>query len=253
MSNDNSSAHELLQGLGFTPPQSRTYLAMLELEAVSIRKIAEHTGINRGTTYEILKQLVTAGLVTLRRSGQREYYVAESPERLHEIIRDKRKELWRAQQLSQKVIPSLLSHTARPSGRPLVRYYEAEEGVVAILHDVLQTCRSLDAPEYYVYSSRRMRQFLYRKFPSFTDRRISEGITVKVIAVGEGGELAAGAERKWLPEPTSGSVSSYTIIYGQKVAHISIAGDYTPFGVVIEDEGTAHMQQLLFEQLWQTL
>ena len=61
------------------------------------------------------------------------------------------------------------------------------------------------------------------------------------------------AERKWLEESSDEEVSSYMIIYGDKVAHISISDDLTPYGVVIEERGTAAMQRLLFEQIWTQL
>ncbi|HEV7454556.1 MAG TPA: hypothetical protein VGO07_04835, partial [Candidatus Saccharimonadales bacterium] len=133
-------------------------------------------------------------------------------------------------------------------------YYEGDDGVVTILKDVLQTCRDLDNSFYYAYSTSKIRQYLYRKFPQFTDRRIAEGIAVKVIAVGEGGEMATGAERKWLlSEATPTAATSYTIIYGDKVATISTSNDLTPYGVIIEDAGAAAMQRMIFEQLWKHL
>jgi len=248
-----NNAEELLLQIGLTQLEAKTYLALLEMEAVSVRKVADHTGVNRGTTYEAIKKLIAHGLVSTRRSGQREYFSAESPEKIYDIIRDKRKDLYQSQQLSQKVVPTLLAQNARPQGRPIVRYFEDDEAIVTILRDVLQTCGSMEEPEYYVYSSRPLRQYLYRHFPKFTERRINEGIAVKVIAVGEGGEVAAASERKWIPEPQGSGISSYTIIYGNKVAQISISSDFTPYGVVIEDAGTASMQRLLFEQLWATL
>ncbi len=253
MDNDKVTVQTLLRELGFSEAEAQTYWALLDLETVSVRKVAEQSGINRGTTYEAIKRLVIAGLVHARRSGQREYFSAESPEKIYDLIRDKRKELWHVQQQAQAFIPELLAKKARPQGKPLVRYYEDDEGVVTILRDVLQTCNQLNNPEYYAYSSRPLRSYLYRKFPQFTERRLKENIAVKVIAVGEGGDPVAASERKWLPEPENGATSSYTIIYGNKVANISISNDYTPYGVVIEDAGTAAMQRLLFEQLWRTL
>jgi sugar-specific transcriptional regulator TrmB len=191
--------------------------------------------------------------VHARKSGEREYYSAESPEKVYDLIRDKRKELWRTQQQAQKLIPELLAKKARPQGRPLVKYYEDDEGVVTILRDVLHTAGQLEVPEYYAYSSKPLRQYLYRKFPQFTERRVNEGIAVKVIAMGEGGDPAGVSERKWLAEPEAGEISSYVLVYGNKVAQISISSDYTPYGVVIEDAGNAAMQRLLFERLWQIL
>jgi hypothetical protein len=150
-------------------------------------------------------------------------------------------------------MPALLAKSTTSLGRPKVKYYEDDEGIVVILKDVLQTCAKLNNREYYVYSSKPLRQYLYRKFPQFTSRRIAEAIAVKVIAIGDGGDPAAVSERKWLPEPAGSEPSSYTIIYGDKIAVISIASDYTPYGIVIEDKGAASMQHLLFEHMWRLI
>jgi sugar-specific transcriptional regulator TrmB len=239
--------------LGLESDEMRVYQSLLELENASIRKVAEHCGINRGTTYDILKILVQKGLVSTVKSGQRERYTAESPEKIFTLLQDKRKELWQAQELAKELVPEMLARSAQPQGKPLVRYYEDDDGVVAILKDVLQTCRILERPEYVAYSSRPLRQYLYRKFPQFTERRVEEGIEVRVIAVGEGGDKAPHAERKWLAEPADGTMSSYMIVYGNKVAHISISENLTPYGVVIEDSGVASMQRILFENIWHRL
>jgi sugar-specific transcriptional regulator TrmB len=253
MKNDRFTVQKLLTELGFAHTDAETYWALLNLETVSIRKVSQRSGINRGTTYEAIRRLIGVGLVNTRRSGEREYFTAESPEKIFDIIRDRRKELWETQQKAQEFIPELLAKKARPQGRPLVRYYEDDEGVAAILRDVLQTCGQMVNPQYYVYSSRRLRQYLYRGFPEFTERRIREGIAVRVIAVGEGGGPAAVSERKWLSDPGEVDISSYTIIYDNKVASISISEDETPYGVVVQDAGAVAMQRLLFEQLWRTL
>lgn len=249
MNDDKKEIYKLLHQLDLSEREAQVYDALLDMESVSIRKVADKTGINRGSVYDALKSLVGFGLVHVRKSGEREYFSAESPEKILDILREKRKDLLRTQHLANELVPKLLAEKARPTGRPLVRYFEDDEGVVSILKDVLSTCARMDKPLYRVYSSKAIRSYIYRKFPKFTDRRIDEGIEVKVIAIGEGGDRMPSSERKWLPEETD-KLSSYTVIYDDKVAHISIAKDYTPYGVVIEDEGAANMQRQLFDQLW---
>jgi sugar-specific transcriptional regulator TrmB len=250
---DNIKIEGLLTQLGLSDQAAATYLALLELETVSIRKVASSTGINRGTTYDVIKKLINFGLVSTRHKAKREYFTAESPEKIYELIRDKRRDLVRIMGQLQEVMPALLAKSTTSLGRPKVKYYEDDEGIVVILKDVLQTCAKLNNREYYVYSSKPLRQYLYRKFPQFTSRRIAEAIAVKVIAIGDGGDPAAVSERKWLPEPAGSEPSSYTIIYGDKIAVISIASDYTPYGIVIEDKGAASMQHLLFEHMWRLI
>lgn len=253
MPTDKPTVQILLQKLGFTPAQAETYWALLHLEAVSVRKVAAASGINRGTTYDAMRALVAAGLVHVRKKGEREYFAAETPDKIYDLIRERRKELLETQQTAQKIVPELMARQVRPQGRPLVKYHEDDEGVATILRDVLQTCARLESPEYCVYSSRPLRKYLYRKFPQFTARRIREGVRVKVIALGAGSDTEGLSERKWLPGSDNAEIASYSIIYGDKVAHISITSDYTPYGVVIEDTGAAAMQRALFEQLWRAL
>lgn len=251
--NDKVALIQLFAEVDLNEQDAETYLALLTMESVSIRKIAEQTGINRGTTYEAMKRLQNHGLVSTRTVGKRDYYSAEGPEAIFDVIRDKRKDLLGAQQVAQDLVPRLAALTSRPEGKPLVRYFEDDEGVLAILRDVLQTCAKLDAPLYRVYSTKELRQYLYRRMPQFTDRRIAEGIAVRVVAIGDGGDQADNAERKWLSGADESKLSSYVIIYGNKVATISISKDYTPYGVVVEDTGNASTQRLLFDTLWQGL
>ncbi len=254
MDSDNTKLISLLEGVDVPHNEAVTYAALLRLESVSIRKLAAATGINRGTTYDALKNLVALGLASVKSdNGKRERYTAESPERIYDIIRDKRHELLEASNSAKDLVPHLLANHASPSGQPLVRYYEGDEGVATILKDVLQTCRNLHQPEYIAYSSDQVRRYLYREYPQFTERRIAEGIAVKVIGVGGEAGDAALSQRKQLPDEPTGTVSSYILVYGSKVATISITSSNTPYGVVIEDVGAANMQRLLFDKLWTSL
>ena len=160
MKSDNDKFIGLLMGLGLSKNEAETYIVLQRLESTSIRKIATETGINRGTTYEALKRLTEAGLVSVRQNGKREQYTAESPEKIFDIIRDKRHELLDASEMAKSIIPDILARRANIEGRPLVKYYEGESGLATILRDVLQTCRDQRHPGYYAYSSRLVRQYL---------------------------------------------------------------------------------------------
>lgn len=253
MKNDNKTLIALLTDLDISENEAATYSALLQLESTSIRKIAAFTGINRGTTYDALKKLVSTGLVSVKSQGKREQYTAESPEKIYDIIREKRRDLLDATTVAKRIVPDLLARKAQSETGPLVRYYENGEGIATILKDLLQTCRAMKKPEYYAYSSSPIRHYIYQEYPQFTERRIKEGIRVKVIAVGEGGEETTMSERRWLPNPPEVSVTSYTIIYGPKVAVISMSSDLTLYGVIIEDAGATALQRLAFEHIWHSL
>ncbi|HEV7454016.1 MAG TPA: helix-turn-helix domain-containing protein, partial [Candidatus Saccharimonadales bacterium] len=105
---------ELLTGLELNRNEALTYAALLQIDSVSIRKIAAVTGVNRGTTYEALKHLVTVGLASVKSRGEREYYTAESPEKIYDLIRDKRRDLLDASSVAKTLIPRLLSKHVQP-------------------------------------------------------------------------------------------------------------------------------------------
>jgi sugar-specific transcriptional regulator TrmB len=245
--------YSAFQELGLKETELRVYTALLESGPTSIRAVAAAAKVNRGTTYEAIKSLSDAGLVAHTRKGERNKYRAESPERIYDLIEEKRRNLTQLETEARDIIPSLMALGRHRLGEPAVRFYEDEEGVAVILRDVLQTLEHDQTKQYYAYSSRSLRKYLYRRFPNFTRRRIADGIFVKVIAVGEGGEPDELSERRWIPEPLASDISSYTLIYGNKIALISVSPDDTPYGVVIEEPGVATMQRLLFETLWSKL
>lgn len=242
-----------LTQLGLAPTEAAVYQALLANGPTSIRSLATTTGINRGTTYETLKKLAAQGLVAHVRKGERNKYRAESPQALNGLLENRRRALQQAETTAQQLIPSLLALAGSHGDEPTVRFYEDDEGVALILRDVLATTAQLQPKQYYVYSSRSLRKYLYRRFPNFTRRRIAEDIFVKVIAVGAGGEPDAKSERRWIEEPAQTQLSSYLLIYGPKLALISVSADDTPYGVVIEEPGVAAMQRLLFDTLWSHL
>ncbi len=243
----------VLERLGLSPNEAKVYLSLLKSGPTSIRQVANSAKINRGTTYEALKSLTAGGLVSFKVIGSRSKYSAESPEKIELMIDEKRKELSMLKSEASKLMPGLLAFAKASADQPKVRFYEGDEGVTNILQDVLVTAGRLRPKEYYVYSSRSLRQYLYRQFPNFTGRRIKEGIFARVIGVGTGGDPAELSERKILEDSDDEISSSYNIIYGNKVALISLSSDLTPYGVVIEEPGVAAMQRLLFNKLWDSL
>lgn len=253
MTNEEKQFLPILQSLGIDEEAQSVYLALLKYGSLSIRRLSTYIGINRGKTYEVIKRLVALGLVTFKRSGEQRHYAAETPLRIYDLIEEKKKELTHVEEQAEEIVPALLAVGKQSGSTPVVRFYEDDEGVVAILRDVLTTTSKLPRKEYYAYSSRPLRHYLYRKFPNFTRRRIKEQVFVRVIAIGEGGDPAEISLRKNVAEPPNQELSSYILIYGTKVATISVSADGVPFGVVIDDPGVAATQRLLFEKLWDSV
>ncbi|NQX87368.1 MAG: TrmB family transcriptional regulator [Halioglobus sp.] len=247
-----TSKIQTLGALGLDRRQIQVYQSLHKLGPASIRDVAAEAGINRGSTYETLKQLVTKGLVSYLPKGRRRVFQAEDPERLLSLGESKQQALAQAMaDLRRDIIPSLKQ--ARPEFSPgNVRFYEGDDGVELVLRDILNSTARLAEKGYAVISTKTLRQHLYRPFPNFTRQRVQKGIRVRVIAVGEGGDDAQLAERKWLPASVD-TDASYIAIYPPKVAMITLADRNYPVVVIIDSAAIASTQQLLFDTLWELL
>ncbi len=260
---------EILKKLGFSDKYAKVYLALIQLGPSSVRKLAEFVALNRGTTYDALKWLKAEGVVTFYQKDTKQYFVAEKPEKLLDMIKSREEELQETGKDIEKIIPELQALHSKGGDRPVARYFAKDE-LHHILEDVLDVCQQDEEQMYRIYSAEGVREFLYENFPTFSDVRIAKGINVKVIAIGEGGELRGLDERKWLDpsnpahaslaevsSPKRGGSSdvfaTYIILYPGKSAYISLDAKGDPVGVVIENGGVYETQKLIFDKLWKSL
>lgn len=250
----------LLKKLGFSDKSAKVYLALLSLGPSSVRVLAEKTGLNRGTAYDMLKWLEDEGLVSFYKKDAKQHFVAESPEKLHRLVERKKEELEAADDKLEKMVEELKALHDKGGERPVARYFSGSQ-LHRILEDVLAVCEQSEAREYRVYSTEGIREHLYKNFPTFSDARIAKGISVKVIAIGGGGELRGLDERKRLDDGFGGQsaspqavvVPTYIILYPEKTAYISLNAKAEPIGVVIENNGVYETQRIVFDSLWDRL
>ena len=240
----------LLKKLGFNDKTAKIYLALLRLGPSSVRKLAEFCDLNRGTTYDSLKWLQDEGVVNFYNKDSKQHFVAEKPKKLLGMVKSKQDELSQTEKSLERLVPELeaLHHTG--GERPIARYFSKGQ-VGSILEDVLETCEKSGESEYRIYSAEGIREFLYKDFPTFSDVRIAKGLGVKVVAIGEGGELRGLDERRWLK--AKNDTPTYIIIYSGKTAYISLDAKGEPVGVVIENAGVCETQKIIFDELWKKL
>jgi len=241
---------ELLKKLNFSDKQAKIYLELLKLGPSSVRILAKNTGINRGTVYECLKDLLNMGLVSYYKKTTKQYFVAEDPEKLQDLVERQTEELGDVSKKLDSFIPELKSLYDSGGQQPISRYYEEKE-INKILEEVLEVSEHSEEKEYYIYSAEGIRNEIYKNFETFSDVRISKGIKVKVISLGEGGRLRGFDERKFLK--IENQKPTYILIYQGRTAYISYNAKKELVGVVIENDGIFEIQKQIFDSLWSTL
>lgn len=238
----------LLKGLDLSDKEISIYSALLPLGTATVRVLAVKTGINRGTVHDILEGLVKKGMVMSEERGTKHRFIVSPPDKILSVIDIKERQILEQKRKITLALPQLMSMYAKQGGRPHVEYHDSDKGIKSILEDVLDTVSQGVSKEYFVYSSKSVRNYLYKLFPDFTKEKIKRKIKTKVIALGEGGDPLnlQMAERKWIGR----DAPAYILIYGHKIALISVAEDMNPFGVLIRDEKLAETHKLLFSELW---
>lgn len=238
----------VLKDSGLSDKEIAVYGHLLPLGSSSVRLLSSKTGVNRGSVHDALHGLESMGLVHKEKFGKQVHFIADSPQKLLGSLKQQRISLDRQRASLEEHMDSLLSFYAKQGGRPSVEYFDNDRGIRTILEDVLTTSDKLKEKVYYVYSSKSVRSYLYKLFPTFTKEKVRRGIQTRVIALGEGGDPdnLKMAQRRWIKT----DAPAYIIIYGNRLALISVSDDKKPFGVLVRDEKIALTQKIIFNQLW---
>jgi len=238
-----------LNRLGFDRKEARFYLAALELGRAPVSVIAQKAGISRTNAYDVLGRLALDGAVTqVERGGTRKKkkfdVVAEDPARLVKRLEEQRS-------IAAMILPELRSIFNRSVFKPRICLYEGLDGIRAVLYDTLN-CRSKR-----LLGILSMRDLLDVPGRPETDeyirQRIQGGISLRALRsrekeVGDIWQSGEAALREVRYTPPGLLFSMTTWIYDDKVAIIS--SRHENFGMTIESEEFARMQENLFSVLW---
>ncbi len=241
----------LLKKLGLSDKEIKIYLTLLEYGALSVRSLADLTGINRGTTYDVLKKLQEVGLVSYYISATKQKFVAEDPIKLLLLLKEKEQEIKRIKKEFSDLIPELNSLQDRGGDGPSTKLYEGLKGIRFILDDVLASLVQAKEKEYFIYSATKASDDIIEAYPNFTETRIKKKIKVKAISLAKGGKLHGLDDRRWLG--TEEESATFIIIYAGKCAFISRDNKGEPIGVIINNKNIYETQKTIFRQLWRLI
>ena len=236
----------VLMDLGLHETEARFYLAALELGQAPIRDVAAKAGISRTNAYDVFARLLEQRLVSEvpGSSGRTMRIVAEAPERILEIVEERRRKL-------ELVLPELRSLHNRSASKPKVRFYKGLDGIKTVLNETI-ACRSkqslgiLSMRELYEVPGQAWMDDLVR-------RRIEAGVHLRVVRspANDLHELWPNSDEELRSvrfAPLEFVFTMTTYIFDQKVALISSRKEN--FAMTIESEEFTTMQTHFFEVLW---
>jgi HTH-type transcriptional regulator, sugar sensing transcriptional regulator len=162
--------------MNFSEKEADVYLSLLELGKGTVSMIARKAGLNRTTGYHILDSLAGKGLVSISGKQPLQEFVAESPEKITELLQKKFDEYQKYLNQAKETVPQLKSfHNI--SDRPKVHFYEGTQGLIDVYEDTLTSHEPLRA--YANFED--MHKALPEYFPSYYLRRAKKGLNIKGI------------------------------------------------------------------------
>lgn len=242
-----------LQNLGLNEKEAKVYLAALALGKTTVQNIAQKAEIKRATAYVIIEALMKKGLISSYVEGKKQYFSAESPEKLKILFQDQETAIKRKEGYLEKLLPELRALEmigSQKGGKPIVRYFEGKEGLKAMSEEYFMAKHK--KPAKMIYSNDLLNKIFSREERNESgERRKKLNIGVKAIIVDETNELPLKTD---LSERVKLSYEKYPItsdiaIFGNKVRMATQKGELV--GLIIENKEIAKTMEILFDLAWQ--
>jgi sugar-specific transcriptional regulator TrmB len=118
-----------LEKLDLSANEAKVYLAALELGETSVERLSRKSGVKRTTVYLVLTSLGKKGLVSHYKKKGKSIYYAENPKKIKHTLVEKMEAV-------DKLMPQLLSITNLIDKKPIIRFFEGEEGIKEVFRAI---------------------------------------------------------------------------------------------------------------------
>ena len=119
--------------------QAIIYLASLKIGLATVLEISKEAGISRTSTYRAINSLIKMGLMKEIVKGKKKFFIAESPQRLVDLIELEKKKIEIKEKEIKRILPNLKELVKLSEKEPKIRIFEGKEGLKEIQKDILLT------------------------------------------------------------------------------------------------------------------
>jgi len=163
----------ILIDFGLSEHEAMVYLASLSLGSATVNEIAKSSGVKRTTVYPVIEGLKRKGIMNVEINGLKKLYIAENPEKLENIIEQKKDRL-------KNMIPELMAIQTFKNNESFIKYFEGVEGVKTVYDSILNDLKPKD--EYLIISD--IERFLNidrEYFTKFIEKRAKLDLNTRTI------------------------------------------------------------------------
>ena len=243
---------ETLIKAGLTREEAEVYLNLLEHGAESASSISSHTSVKRTYVYQVVKNLITKGLVAELTEKKISKFVPNSPDVLLSLVEQKKSEANQAQILIENSLNELKTKYRAIESKPTIQSFEGLAGLKRVYKDILeQKSDILLLRSIYDESKTDLAQIVSEQIKG----QILNGIHVRTITplVGSTKETFLKQDKERLVErhithKNELELPAQVIVYKTKVAIISLKNEIV--ATLIDNKDIADTFSIMFEFMW---
>ena len=247
---------EVLEEIGLSKNEIKSYLALLELGLTSSGPIVEKSGIPSSKIYPLLESLIEKGLVSYTQIKNIKYFKAYNPKRLYEFVNEKKEKLKEKENQLSKLIPlleqKLILGEKLEKKDQKVQVFEGVRGIKTALENVLNILNKGNS--FFVFGAPKIgNERLNSFFNDFHKRRAKKGINYKIIYDAEAKEFGEQRKKYKLTEvrylDKGMSTPSVFWLFGDYVALVVFSGE--PIALVIKNKQIVESFMTYFNFMWE--
>jgi len=122
----------ILEDLGLTNSEIKTYIALLELGSSGATEILHKAGIQSSVMYRALNSLIDKGLIGFILNGNNKIYKATDPENFFDFIEDKKKRF-------ESILPELKEKQSYAKTEEKATIYKGKNGITKVYNLLLNS------------------------------------------------------------------------------------------------------------------
>lgn len=229
---------KILEDTGLTPKEVDVYLALISSDAASISETRSKANVSRKSIYEILQKLLDKGLVSYTIKDNKKQYMAATPERFIELLKEKEANL-------ETILPELLRKHKEITEETSVRVYIGKEGMKTITNNILKVGKPL-----YAQVGRELVLDLLKYYlPQFIKKRVEQKIPAKMIyseSVRKRKLKIPLTEIRYVPNESASPIS--IIIYGDNLNLLIFTEN--PIAIHMKSKEIAQSFMNYFNVMW---
>src|SRR3989344_1445690 len=170
----------ILEEIGLTQNETRVYLALNGLVTSTISPIVNKANISNSKIYIILEKLIKKGLVSHILINNIKHYKTAEPERLLDLLEEKKKVIKNEEEQIKKILPKLLSQKNLGIKEREVEVFEGFNGLKVARERTLRLLKKGD--ELLILGASKFSTSEYEYYwENYHKRRIAKGISCRFI------------------------------------------------------------------------